>query len=95
MDRCDSFHILPPIRGAAVGPRQGRLQRAVQDLTRTRTPAMQEIFAKAARVAPTRTTVLLTGETGVGKGTIATARARPFQPRGQALCLHPLRRHPG
>jgi DNA-binding NtrC family response regulator len=32
---------------------------------------MQEILTKAGRVAPTRTTVLLTGETGVGKTTVA------------------------
>jgi DNA-binding NtrC family response regulator len=47
--------------------------------------AMQEIFATVARVAPTRATVLLCGESGVGKDMIARAihyhsprRDRPF-----------------
>src|SRR5213593_1084547 len=38
-----------------------------------RSPAMQEIFATIERVAPTRATVLLTGESGVGKDLIARA----------------------
>lgn len=36
-------------------------------------PKMQEILAAVARVAPTRTTVLLCGESGVGKDLIARA----------------------
>lgn len=36
-------------------------------------PAMQEIFATVTRVAPTRATVLLAGESGVGKDLIARA----------------------
>ena len=50
-----------------------------------RSPAMQEIFATVARVAGTRATVLLAGESGVGKDVIARAihqhsprRERPF-----------------
>jgi DNA-binding NtrC family response regulator len=38
-----------------------------------RSPQMQEIFASVLRVAPTRATVLLTGESGVGKDLIARA----------------------
>jgi len=38
-----------------------------------RSPAMQEIFATVTRVAPTRATVLLAGESGVGKDLIARA----------------------
>jgi len=48
-------------------------------------PGMQEIFATVMRVAPTRATVLLAGESGVGKDLIARAihfhsprRDRPF-----------------
>jgi DNA-binding NtrC family response regulator len=48
-------------------------------------PAMQDIFATIMRVAPTRATVLLAGESGVGKDLIARAihfhsprRDRPF-----------------
>ncbi|WP_161635956.1 sigma-54 interaction domain-containing protein [Desulfonatronovibrio hydrogenovorans] len=40
-------------------------------LTQTSSPAMQEVFQKANLVAPTSTTVLLTGETGVGKSSLA------------------------
>ena len=50
-----------------------------------RSPAMQEIFATIERVAPTRATVLLAGESGTGKDVIARAihyhsprRDRPF-----------------
>jgi len=50
-----------------------------------RSSAMQEIFATIQRVAPTRATVLLAGESGVGKDLIARAihfhsprRDRPF-----------------
>jgi len=50
-----------------------------------RSPAMQEILATVERVAPTRATVLLAGESGVGKDLIARAihyhsprRDRPF-----------------
>jgi DNA-binding NtrC family response regulator len=38
-----------------------------------RSPPMQEIFATIERVAPTRATVLLAGESGVGKDLIARA----------------------
>src|SRR6266478_6644178 len=38
-----------------------------------RSPSMQEIFAAIERVGPTRATVLLTGESGVGKDLIARA----------------------
>src|SRR5216684_6839875 len=50
-----------------------------------RSPAMQEVFATITRVAPTRATMLLAGESGVGKDMIARAihhhsprRDRPF-----------------
>ena len=38
-----------------------------------RSPIMREIFATIARIAPTRATVLLAGESGVGKDMIARA----------------------
>jgi DNA-binding NtrC family response regulator len=50
-----------------------------------RSAAMQDVFATVARVAPTRATVLLAGESGVGKDMIARAihfhsprREKPF-----------------
>jgi len=39
--------------------------------TASECPAMKAVFEKVRTVAPTRATVLLTGETGVGKGVIA------------------------
>ncbi len=36
-------------------------------------PAMQTVFRKVQSVAPTRSTVLLSGETGTGKGVLARA----------------------
>ena len=41
------------------------------DLVRTLSPLMKTVFEKVRSVAATRTTVLLTGETGTGKGLIA------------------------
>jgi DNA-binding NtrC family response regulator len=40
-------------------------------LIQTENPLMQEVFAKIRSVAPTKSTVLLTGETGTGKGLLA------------------------
>ncbi|MEW6381543.1 MAG: sigma-54 dependent transcriptional regulator [bacterium] len=41
------------------------------EVIRTNSPVMKTVFDKVKLVAPTRTTVLLTGETGTGKGIIA------------------------
>ncbi len=41
------------------------------ELVRTQSSAMQEVFDKVQAVAPTETTILLTGETGTGKGVLA------------------------
>ncbi len=43
----------------------------VLDFVRTESPVMRETLAKIRRVAVTPTTVLLTGETGTGKSTLA------------------------
>ncbi|MBF0240460.1 MAG: sigma-54-dependent Fis family transcriptional regulator [SAR324 cluster bacterium] len=40
-------------------------------IVRTSSPLMRKLFEKVRAVAPTKTTVLLLGETGVGKGVIA------------------------
>ncbi|MBU4564015.1 MAG: sigma-54 dependent transcriptional regulator [Desulfarculus sp.] len=42
-----------------------------QGLVRTRSPLMREVYEKLEMVAPTRATVLLTGETGTGKSLLA------------------------
>ncbi len=41
------------------------------EMVRTRTPLMKGVFDKVRSVAPTKSTVLLIGETGTGKGVIA------------------------
>jgi DNA-binding NtrC family response regulator len=41
------------------------------DVVRTGSREMQEVFAKARTVAPSDTTVLISGETGTGKGVLA------------------------
>jgi DNA-binding NtrC family response regulator len=41
------------------------------EMVRTKSPVMKRVFDKVRMVAPTRTTVLLTGETGTGKGVLA------------------------
>jgi DNA-binding NtrC family response regulator len=41
------------------------------EFVHTNSPVMREIFEKVRAVAPTRSTVLLTGETGTGKGIVA------------------------
>ena len=41
------------------------------DMVQTKSPAMAEVFKKVRSVAATKTTVLLTGETGTGKSVIA------------------------
>ena len=40
-------------------------------MIRSNSPLMKEVFAKVRAVAPTESTVLITGETGTGKGVIA------------------------
>lgn len=41
------------------------------ETVRTRSPRMQDVYDRIRSVAPTRSTVLLTGETGTGKGVMA------------------------
>lgn len=41
------------------------------DLVQTNSPLMREVFEKVRTVAPADTTVLVTGETGTGKGVVA------------------------
>lgn len=42
-----------------------------RDLVHTRSPLMQEVYKKVESVAPTRATVLISGETGTGKSLLA------------------------
>jgi transcriptional regulator with GAF, ATPase, and Fis domain len=50
-----------------------------------RSPALQRVLAQVAHVAPTSTTVLLTGETGTGKELLARAIHRRSPRRHRAL----------
>ncbi len=45
--------------------------RDTMPFVQTRSPAMKKVFENVRSVAPTRSTVLLTGETGTGKGVLA------------------------
>ena len=51
--------------------RDQQWRRGVEDDLRTRSPLMQEVLERVHSVAPTRATVLLTGETGTGKSYLA------------------------
>jgi len=59
------------------------------DLLKPSSPAMKEIMEKLRAVAPTRTTVLLTGETGTGKGVIARLiHAQSNRSTGRFISVH-------
>ncbi len=52
--------------------RQGFWGVDADQVLRTRSPAMQEVYEKVRKVSPTPSTVLLTGETGTGKNVLAS-----------------------
>ena len=63
--------------------------KSARQIVKTRSPLMQDVFEKVATVAPTLTTVLLTGETGVGKGVIAKLIHQHSSRRGsQFISVH-------
>jgi len=51
--------------------RDSSLEKEVLGILQTKSPAMQEVLNKIQSVAPTKSTVLLTGETGTGKTLLA------------------------
>ena len=51
--------------------REEVLGASLEEGARTNSPLMKEVLRKIRSVAPTRTTVVLTGETGSGKGVLA------------------------
>ncbi len=51
--------------------RESFWKREARELVRTRSELMREIYGKVESVAPTKATVLLTGETGTGKSLMA------------------------
>jgi len=59
------------------------------DLVRTSCSAMRAVFIKVRQVAPTRTTVLLTGETGTGKTVLAQLiHLHSRRARGPFISVH-------
>ena len=60
-----------------------------------RSPAMQQIFSSVMRVAPSRATVLLAGESGVGKDLIARAIHYHSPRQRPAFCQNQLHRAAG
>lgn len=55
----------------------------------TKNPAMREVFKKTRLVAPTKTTVLFSGETGTGKGVIAKlVHQHSNRPHAQFISVH-------
>ncbi len=59
------------------------------DVVQTRNPAMRAVFEQVRLVAPTKSTVLLAGETGTGKGILAKLIHRHSNRRGvQFIGIH-------
>ncbi|MFW5837437.1 MAG: sigma-54 interaction domain-containing protein, partial [Desulfovibrionaceae bacterium] len=77
------------LRGELAYWREGDWREEAQELVRTRSEAMRSVYTKLRRVASTRTTVLLTGETGVGKGTLARLiHLHSTRDRGPFICVN-------
>ncbi|MEE9609127.1 MAG: sigma 54-interacting transcriptional regulator [Myxococcota bacterium] len=84
------------LRGATLmfrrmtGPRQGHAAPDVAEEIVCRSPALRSVLDLARRVAPTRSTVLISGETGTGKeliaGLIHTASPRARRPLVKVNC---------
>ncbi len=59
------------------------------ELVRTKSPLMQKVFEKVRSVAPTKSTVLLAGDTGTGKGVLAKLIHRHSNRKGhQFISVH-------
>jgi DNA-binding NtrC family response regulator len=64
-------------------------RRESYDILRTESLRMKEVFDKVRAVAPTDTTVILTGETGTGKGVIANLiHQHSSRSRHQFISIH-------
>jgi DNA-binding NtrC family response regulator len=63
--------------------------KTILDVTRTNSPLMKSVFEKVRSVAATRTTVMLYGETGTGKGVIARLiHQRSNRKNNQFISVH-------
>ncbi len=59
-----------------------------------KSPQMVEIFRTIAKIADFKTTVLVTGESGIGKELVARALHTRSRTQGRAVRRDQLRRHP-
>ena len=59
-----------------------------------KSPQMLDIFRTISKIADFKTTVLITGESGIGKELVARAIHARVDPQGGAVRRHQLRRHP-
>ena len=58
-------------------------------VVQTKNPVMQEVFKKIQLVAPTKTTVLFSGETGTGKGVLSKlVHQHSNRPNAQFISVH-------
>ncbi len=67
----DSIHELTLIQSELEYLRSSFWQADSLEIVHTKSPLMREVFDKIQSVAPTKSTVLLIGETGTGKGVLA------------------------
>ena len=64
-------------------------QSDAQEIIRTRNPAMKKVYEQIQSVAPTKTTVLIQGETGTGKGVLANLIHRhSHRDKGRFISVH-------
>ena len=64
-------------------------QTDAREIVRTNNPEMEKVFDQIRSVAPTKTTVLLYGETGTGKGVLANLIHRHSnREKGQFISVH-------
>lgn len=69
--------------------RENALYEQAAAITQTNSPLMREVFRQVGSVAPTRTTVLLCGETGTGKGVLAKlVHSQSNRSKGPFIMVH-------
>jgi DNA-binding NtrC family response regulator len=70
-------------------PQEAFWQTDALEIIRTHNPEMKKVYDQIRAVAPTKTTVLLCGETGTGKGVLASLLHRhSHREKGQFISVH-------